>query len=86
MKKIIFLMLITASIFMVSCSNKWIFKSRDFVVADFAEVTPNGVSFKESIGTNWWKGTFEGKPVLLHAVQTVNNYASLDIIFIPNEE
>lgn len=59
--------------------------SEVYTPADLTRFSPNSLTYGDSIGLNWWRGTFDGKPVLIHAVQTYW-YVNIDLTFIPEDK
>jgi hypothetical protein len=49
------------------CSNGYFANQRAFSVEDLSPISPYGLVYAQSIGKNWWLGTFNGVPVIIHA-------------------
>ena len=58
---------------------------KEFEKFEIVKLIPEGLVLETYIGSNWWKGKFEGMPVLIHVIPTYNSI-NIDIIFVPKKE
>ena len=79
MKKVIFIAIVVL-LFISSC-NEYKVAQSTFTPIELAPIIPQGMVFGESIGKNWWSGTYLGEKIVIHAIPT-SYYVNVEFQYV----